>query len=114
MESSKLKNMVILRNLPSNLVEEAIVVLKSGKKVKKLEKIEKNRNAEGLERIKKDNSYVLKEAEMLISNYIVKLENNKHLERKKSVKHNKKYIRLKNYAYIASFVILVQMIMLLS
>ena len=42
METSNMKNMVILKNLPSNLVEEAIVILKSNKKVKKLEKIERN------------------------------------------------------------------------
>ena len=41
MEASKMKNMVVLKNLPSNLVEEAIVILKSNKHVKKLEKIEK-------------------------------------------------------------------------
>ena len=40
MESSNLKNMVILRNLPSNLVEEAIIVLKTNKNAKKLEKID--------------------------------------------------------------------------
>ena len=34
MEASKLKNMVILKNLPSNLVEEAIVILKSSAKVR--------------------------------------------------------------------------------
>ena len=27
MEESKLKNMVVLKNLPSNLVEEAIIIL---------------------------------------------------------------------------------------
>ena len=35
MEESKLKNMVVLKNLPSNLIEEVIVILKSNKKVKK-------------------------------------------------------------------------------
>ena len=38
METSNMKNMVVLKNLPSNLVEEAIIILKSSKKVKKLEK----------------------------------------------------------------------------
>ena len=33
METSKLKNMVVLRNLPSNIVEEAIIILKTNKKV---------------------------------------------------------------------------------
>ena len=43
METSNMKNMVVLKNLPSNLVEEAIIILKSNKKVKKLQKIEKKR-----------------------------------------------------------------------
>ena len=43
METSKLKNMVVLKNLPSNIVDEAIIVLKTNKKVKKLQKIEKNK-----------------------------------------------------------------------
>ena len=46
MEESKLKNMVVLKNLPSNLIEEAIVILKSNKKVKKLEKIDKQKRNE--------------------------------------------------------------------
>ena len=36
MESSNLKNMVVLKNIPSNIIDEAIVVLKSNKKAKKL------------------------------------------------------------------------------
>ena len=40
MKDSNLKNMVILKNLPSNLVDEAIVILKNGAKVKQVEKIE--------------------------------------------------------------------------
>ena len=28
MESSNLKNMVVLKNLPSNLIDEAIIILK--------------------------------------------------------------------------------------
>ena len=42
METSNLKNMVVLKNLPSNIVDEAIIVLKTNKKAKKLQKIEKN------------------------------------------------------------------------
>ena len=42
MENGKMKNILVLKDLPSNLVEEAIVILKSSKKVKKLERIEKN------------------------------------------------------------------------
>ena len=39
METSNLKNMVVLKNLPSNIVDEAIIVLKANKKTKKLQKI---------------------------------------------------------------------------
>ena len=46
METSNMKNMVVLKNLPSNIVDEAIIVLKSNKKVKKLQKIEKKRKRE--------------------------------------------------------------------
>ena len=42
MSQGNLKNMVVLKNLPSNIVEEAIVILKSNKKIRQVEKIEKN------------------------------------------------------------------------
>ena len=75
MESSKLKNMVVLKNLPSNIVDEAIIVLKTNKKVKKLQKIEKNKNQVENENDKKDKEYILKEAEMIVNNYISKIIN---------------------------------------
>ena len=34
METSKLKNMVVLKSVPSNIIEEAIIVLKKNIKVK--------------------------------------------------------------------------------
>ena len=33
MNQGELKNMVVLKNLPSNIVEEAIIVLKTNKKI---------------------------------------------------------------------------------
>ena len=93
MESSKLKNMVVLRNLPSNIVDEAIIVLKPNKKVKKLQKIEQNKKIQSNENAKKDKEYILKEAEMLVNNYITKIENNKKDIFNKDIKG--KYIKLK-------------------
>ncbi len=113
METSNMKNMLILKNLPSNLVEEAIVILKSSKKVKKLEKIDKKNNIEKMETGKKEKDYILKEAEMLISNYISKLENNSKEKDIKKMKNNHKYIRLKKYAYLSSFIIIIQAILLI-
>ena len=39
METSNIKNMVVLKNLQSNIVDEAIIVLKPNKKAKKIQKI---------------------------------------------------------------------------
>ena len=41
MDIGQMKNMVVLKNLPSNIVEEAIVVLKPNKKVKNVQYIKK-------------------------------------------------------------------------
>ena len=41
MEFGQMKNIVVLKNLPSNIVDEAIVVLKPNKKAKQIQHIEK-------------------------------------------------------------------------
>jgi len=107
MRESNLKNIVVLKNLPSNFIEEAFVILKSNKAAMKLEKIEKNKKAETCNTSKKNKDYVLKEAEMVISNYISNIEN------PNTNKSDKKYIRLKNYAYISSVIMFIQFIMLI-
>lgn len=114
MEASKMKNMVVLKNLPSNLVEEAIVILKSSKKVKKLEKIDKKNKPEKSGKAKKDKDYILKEAEMLISSYISKIEDNNKQKQHKIKENNKRYVRLKRYAYLSSIIIIIQAILLIT
>jgi hypothetical protein len=113
METSNMKNMIILKNLPSNLVEEAFVVLKSSKKVKKTEKIDKTNDVNKEENIKKEDDYILKEAEMLVSSYISKLENSCEQKQNKKIKNNKNYIKLKRYAYVSSMIIIIQAIILI-
>ena len=112
MEASKLKNMVVLKNLPSNIVDEAIVVLKTNKKVKKLQKIEQNKNSINSENEKKDKEYILKEAEMLVNSYISKIEN----DEKKNI-FNKdvkaKYNKLKKYAIAITIMSIVQAILII-
>lgn len=112
METSNMKNMVVLKNLPSNLVEEAIVILKSSKKVKKLEKIDKNNKREEAKSVKREKDYVLREAEMLVSNYISDLEEKKEAKKIKNQKMNQKYKRIKNYAYVTSLIILIETMIL--
>lgn len=97
METSKMKNMVILKNLPSNIIEEAIIILKAGKKSKKLQKIEKNKNTSSDVREERGNGYIIKEAEMIVSNYITNTENKKSKDyTNKNIRN--KYKKIQKYA----------------
>lgn len=61
------KKIVVIRDIPSNLIEEAILILKAdpGKK----ESPEKSHKATG-KSMDKNNDYLIKEAEMIINSYI--------------------------------------------
>ena len=92
MESSDMKNMVVLKNLPSNLIDEAIMVVKDKKKVKDINYsdfikykeengiIQGDMRIEDLKKIenikKEDRKYVIKEAEVVVTNYIKRIEDN--------------------------------------
>ena len=120
MRQSNVKNMVVLKNLPSNIVEEAIVVLKANIKVKQNEKIDKNgvngkrKDEEEKNNGKnKDDNYILKEAEMLISNYISKMEQ-KNEQRKNIEKTiNKKCKKMKKRIIVLSIIIFLETILLI-
>lgn len=109
MNQGGLKNMVVLKNLPSNIVEEAIIVLKTNKKIKQVEKEKMTENKDTKTR---EDDYILKEAEMLVNTYISKLEDKKKTREITNKKEKQKYNRIKNYAYISSFVILIESIIL--
>ena len=103
MEDNNLKNIIVLKNLPSNIVEEAIVVLK-GNKIKASEK-----NTKGNEQKPKQKEYIIKEAEMVISNYLSTMESMKIKNEKKNSKIEKKYKALKAIS-IALGLVLISMI----
>ena len=111
MDVSKMKNMVVLKDLPSNIVDEAFVVLKTNKKVKKLEKIENNKQFKKQDENKKDKEYFLKEAEMLISDYILKIENKGKV---KCNSNDKKLNKFKKWAYITTLIAFVEGLLLIS
>lgn len=76
MNITNVKNIVVLKNLPSNLVEEAIVVLKPNRKIKnsfiKDSKDEVLADSAKVKDGKPD--YIVKEAEMIVSNFISTVE----------------------------------------
>ena len=108
MEDIDLKNMVILKDLPSNIVKEAYVVFKSNKMIKKFQKINKN-SEKKQERNSGDDDYAIKEAEMLVMDYIEKVEKSE----KEAIGNSKVNKKLKKYAYIASIIMFLQFILLL-
>ena len=103
MQASSMKNMLVLKNLPSNLVEEAIVIIKSKRVVKELEYIDKKEN------IKKDivgkDNYIIREAESVISSYINNMEKKDKTEN--NIKINKKYKRLRVYSTIVTILLII-------
>lgn len=103
MEENKMKNIVVIKNLPSNLVEEAIVVLK-GNKLKLPEYVDKKTETVNIKTNSKE--YILKEAEMVISSYISNIENNKNGHKKKEKEIEKKYRRLQ-FVTIGLFITLI-------
>lgn len=109
MQANSVKNIVILKNLPSNIVEEAIVILKSNKYAKKLQMIEKNNNKELEQKESNSKEYVVKEAEALLSSYISKIEDKKTID-KPNKTLNEKYKKLKKYSIIMTILFAISFI----
>lgn len=94
MERNTMKNMIILRDLPSNMVEEAYIVFKNNAKIHKAQKIEK-RKVEEKEEKEKPKDYMVKEAEMIIYDYIDKIEKREYELGNGNKKLKEKYKKLK-------------------
>lgn len=116
MDTGGMKNIVILKDLPSNLVEEAIVFLKENQKLKKPELVDiENKNQKGkttskVEKSKKD--YIVNEAQMLIAEYISKIENNHKNEEFSYKRLKKKYRLLKKVSCILAIGLAINIILL--
>lgn len=109
MESSNMKNIVVLKNIPSNMVEEAIIIFKETQKIREKEFIEKNSKRNFGEIQLKSKDYILKEAEMLVSDYIEKIEN-RNSTKKTETNINKKYRNLRKYSIISTVVLIISLI----
>ena len=103
------KNIVILKNLPSNILEEAIIVVKDKKSTADIDYLKKmslfnysNMKEDDFNRLKKipkeSRTYVIKEAESVIKNYIEKIEDGRKVIARNRLK--KKYNRLKYINFI--------------
>lgn len=105
MNIESMKNMVVLKNLPSNIVEEAIVVLKPNVKLKSLDLAEnkaKNKKEESKYNSKR---YIINEAEMVVNNYLSKLEKDKKNNYKINKEIENKYKRAKKLAIFLGIIL---------
>lgn len=92
MNISDMKNMIVLKNLPSNLIEEAIVILKENKKIHKYQTAKIKNEVKSNDTDKKsDNGYIVREAEMLVKSYTEDLEKNSPKWKNNFKKLEKKY-----------------------
>ncbi len=106
MYKDNMKNMVVLKNLPSNIVDEAIVILKPNIKLKSLDTIEKNNKKNKNAKAENPKKYIINEAEMLISNYISKIESDKNKGIKVNKKIEDKCKRLKTVSIVLTVMLL--------
>ena len=93
-----MKNIVVLKNLPSNLVDEAIVILKPNKMARRLEYIDKKETKEKSTKQQNEKDYIIKEVENVVSNYINSIKEKESLHKKDLM--NKRYKTLKIYSIV--------------
>ncbi len=106
METSKMKNMVVLKNLPSNMIEEAIVIFKENSKIKAKDVINKSNQLSQIQGKSKD--IIFKEAEMLVNDYVKRVESSKNkkiFDKKINDKFLKKYSVVITILFIISLTI---------
>ena len=109
MNSNQMKNIIVLKNLPSNIVDEAFIILKNNKKIKSLERIEKQNT--NLTEKQKTGEYIVKEAETVIGNYLFRIEKEKQQKSYSVRQIETRYKRMKSITIILSAIVIVDVIL---
>lgn len=135
MKTDIMKNVIILKNLPSNLIDEAIVIVKDKKKIKDInysefikdggEKFSSSSNRQTSNRViqgymkeedlkkledtkKEERKYVIKEAEIVVTNYLSKIDNK--MPEKRIKRLEKSYKRAKKMSIILGIISVISII----
>ena len=109
MDIEKMKNIVILKNLPSNMVDEAFIILKDNVKIHS-KNVPNNKCKYEREKISftKDKKYVIREAEMLIEDYIENIQKKQNM--KNQIKIEDKYHRLRYLTFFLVFFLVLSIV----
>ena len=106
MNVSQMKNILVLKDIPSNIVDEAIVILKNNTNIKIREFIENKSSNNSKENINGNYDFVVNEAENIIKDYITNIEKPK--ETKGSInKMIVKYRKLQIYSLLLGVIAVV-------
>lgn len=101
MQNSRLKNSIVLRGMASNIVDEAIVILKPNIKIKNKELTKGNKYKDK----RTEKSLIVGEAEHVILEYIDKIhEKDLHLK-KKDLENKNKILKITNIIFIIAFIL---------
>ena len=102
MENNKIKNTIVLRGMASNVVDEAIVILKPHVKLKKTQVVNNIREKSTSKEL------ILKEAEHIISEYVNRISL-KEIEREK-INLEKKVKKLKIISFMFFLILVITVI----
>lgn len=103
MNIESMQNIVVLKEIPSNMVEEAIVILKPNIKLPQNKEKKKENVKVGAKAAKGTKEYIIREAEEVVSQYISNLEKPKQLEMTNQ-KLIAKYKRIKTISIVCAVV----------
>lgn len=93
------KNIIRIKDFPSNTIDEAILILKKNKRAKKFECSSKFKNLNYNN--ENDEDIAVKEAEFIISDYIDKKGDNKKSNENKKIKK----LRITNIVLVVSLIV---------
>ena len=114
MNTSKMKNIIVLKNLPSNIIDEAIVFLKTNKKVTARDSTDISKNINKTTNKTNTRDYVMQEAENVITNYLSQIEEDKKIKVKNIDRLQKKYMLLKRTIKVMAGIIIIYTIVLIG
>lgn len=112
MDENKMKNIVVLKQLPSNIIEEAFVVLKDNIKVKDI-KYSNNKFANSTEKSENKNDYIVKEAELVVEDYICKVEEQEEKYLSNGKKLKEQYKKVKSLNLTLGIMLLLSLVMVI-
>lgn len=101
MQNSRLKNSIVLRGMASNIVDEAIVILKPNIKIKSKELMKGNK----IKDKKTEKNLIVTEAEHIILDYIEKINQKEISHKRKYLENKNKVLKITNIIFIVAFIL---------